>query len=255
MCWSGEASAVLATVGLGATGYALYKKTPADVCVPLGYFSLMELLQAFTYTVINQCGDTLNQVATLLGYLHITFQPFFINMISLHFVPREVQLRVRWPVYTLCFVCAIIMLLTMYPLPNVGECHWGRPLCGRPLCSVSGNWHIAWQVPLNGWNELLNFDFKPFVKNIYAPYLMMAFLVPALYGSWRLTLYQALVGPVLAKMLTNNPNEWPAIWCLLSIGILLVVVKTRLRQIMYVRSWPLWRLIGLPKKAAPPVAV
>ena len=49
MCWSGEASAVLATAGLGTTAYAAYRKEPAAIWMPLGYFSLMELLQAFTY--------------------------------------------------------------------------------------------------------------------------------------------------------------------------------------------------------------
>lgn len=50
MCWSGEASAVLAAVGLGSTLWASTKgKAPAALWMPLGYFSLMELLQAFTY--------------------------------------------------------------------------------------------------------------------------------------------------------------------------------------------------------------
>jgi hypothetical protein len=49
MCWSGEASAVLAVVGIGTTAYAAYKKEPAPLWMALGYFSSMELLQAFTY--------------------------------------------------------------------------------------------------------------------------------------------------------------------------------------------------------------
>lgn len=82
MCWSGEASAVLAVVGIGTTAYAAYKKEPAPLWMALGYFSSMELLQAFTYSVIDQCALPSNQIATLLGYLHIVFQPFFINMLS-----------------------------------------------------------------------------------------------------------------------------------------------------------------------------
>jgi hypothetical protein len=41
-------------------------------------------------------------------------------------------------------------------------------------------------------------------------------------------------------LLTDNPNEVAAIWCLLSIGILLLVVKTPLRKVMFVRKWFLW---------------
>jgi hypothetical protein len=41
-------------------------------------------------------------------------------------------------------------------------------------------------------------------------------------------------------LLTNNPNEVAAIWRLLSIGILLLVVKTPIRRFMFVKSWWLW---------------
>jgi hypothetical protein len=71
MCWSGEASAVLATVGLATTAYVAYKGEDKSLWIPLAFFSLMELLQAFTYSVIDQCSLPSNQVMTLLGYLHI----------------------------------------------------------------------------------------------------------------------------------------------------------------------------------------
>jgi len=73
MCWSGEASTALAVVGIATTAYAAYKKEPAVLWITLGYFSSMELLQAFTYTVIDDCSSPSNQIATLLGYLHIAF--------------------------------------------------------------------------------------------------------------------------------------------------------------------------------------
>ncbi len=49
MCWSGEASAVLATIGVASTAYMAVKKEKKELWVPLGYFALMELLQAVTY--------------------------------------------------------------------------------------------------------------------------------------------------------------------------------------------------------------
>jgi hypothetical protein len=52
MCWSGEASATLATIGLTSTAYIAYKGEDKALWMPLGYFALMELLQAITYTVI-----------------------------------------------------------------------------------------------------------------------------------------------------------------------------------------------------------
>jgi hypothetical protein len=236
MCWSGEASATLAAIGIGTTAFAAYRKEPMQLWICLGYFSLMEALQAYTYTVINQCGNPANQVATLLGYIHIAFQPFFINAMSLYFIPKEAARRVAPAVYICCFACTVIMWIHSYPITGIGECHIGRPLCAANLCSVSGNWHIAWNVPLNGWHEAWTFQIPHVINNLYVPYLFVGFLLPVLYGSWRLTLYHAVMGPILAKLLTSNPNEWPAVWCLLSIAILVIVVKTPIRQILYVKQ-------------------
>ena len=240
MCWSGEASAVLAVIGMGATAFAAYKKTPAPLWMTLGYFSSMELLQALTYPVIDQCSLPSNQIATLLSYLHITFQPFFINMLSMYFIPKQVREKIQWPVYAICFASAIIMLLQLYPFEWAGSCPLGRTLCAERLCSVSGEWHIAWEIPTNGILNFITVDSWASFLTVYPTYLLAAFLMPLIYGSWRITVYHFLVGPQLAMMLTSNLNEVAAIWCLLSIGILLLVVKTPIRQFMFVRSWWLW---------------
>jgi Family of unknown function (DUF5765) len=234
MCWSGEASAVLATIGLGATAYAAYKKEPMQLWVTLGYFSLMELLQAFTYSVIDECALPSNQVATLLGYLHIAFQPFFINALALYFVPKDIARKVAPWVYAFCFLSAIVMILQVYPFDWAGTCADGRTLCGPRLCSVHGEWHIAWEVPTNGIGN--SFAHTP--AHGFPTYLVAGFLLPFVYGSWRLNVYHILCGPLLARMLSENMNERPAIWCLLSIGILLVVVKTPLRKYLHVRKYP-----------------
>ena len=53
MCWSGEASAVLAAAGLTTAVYVAYKGESKELWIPLTYFALMELLQAATYVYIN----------------------------------------------------------------------------------------------------------------------------------------------------------------------------------------------------------
>lgn len=230
MCWSGEASAALATVGLGATVYAAYRKEPAVLWLSLGYFSLMEWLQAYTYSVIDQCGLPANQIATLLGYLHICFQPFFVNAVSMYFIPDEVRRPIQPFVYTACFAAALFMIAQLYPFEWAGQCDPVRPLCGTRLCSVSGSWHIAWEVPTNG---ICNG--APRIFHGFPAYTLAAFFMPLLYGSWRMTAYSYLAGPWLAQRTTSNPNEWPAVWCLFSIGLLLLVLKSPLRRFMHVR--------------------
>jgi hypothetical protein len=237
MCWSGEASTALASVGIAGAAWAAYKKEPFSLWGTLGYFAMMEALQAYTYTVINQCSLPSNQIATLLGYLHIAFQPFFINAISMHFLPKGVATKLTIPVYTLCFASAMFMMLQLYPMEWAGQCEMGRALCARQLCSVSGNWHIAWDVPTNG---IGNWMYEHHLTG-YFSYSLVAFILPLLYGSWRFTLYHFLMGPFMARMLTNNLNEAPAVWCLLSIGFLLIVIKTPVRKILYVK----WNLLTL----------
>ena len=240
MCWSGQASAVLATMGIATTVYAAWKKEPAPLWIALGYFSLMELLQAFTYSVIDECLNPTNQIATLLGYLHITFQPFFINAVTLYFIPAAVRKRIYIPVYMLCFAGSLFTLLQLYPMSWAGACDPHRPLCAERLCSVHGNWHIAWDVPTNGLgNYFVHAGFR-LLADGYPGYVLTAFLLPLLYGSWRAVLFHYLVGPYLSSLLTNNQNEWPAIWCLLSIGILMLIVKSPLRRWLHVRHWWLW---------------
>jgi len=236
MCWSGQASAVLAVAGFGTTAYAAYRREPAAIWMPLGYFSLMEMLQAFTYSVIDQCGLPSNQIATLLGYLHIAFQPFFINAVSMHFIPDRVRAQIAPAVYALCFASAVFMLLQLYPFEWAGHCDPSMPLCGTRLCSVHGNWHIAWQVPTNGMCN----GFAAGPSHGFPSYFIAGIIVPILYGSWRMTLFHLMLGPWLAALTTNNMTEWPAVWCLLSIGLLTIAVKTPIRRVLYVRQWRLW---------------
>ena len=232
MCWSGEASAALATAGFLSTGYAAYKKESRMLWLPLGYFSLMELLQAFTYSVIDQCALPSNQVATLLGYLHICFQPFFANSVALYFIDQRIAKKVAPIAYSFCLLAAVMMLIKLYPFEWASHCQPGvRPMCGEIMCAFHGNWHIAWSVPVRQ------------ISDKYSWYFMAAFLMPTLYGSWRWTFYHLMTGPVLARLTTSNLNEWPAVWCLFSIDLLIVITNTRVRNYMHVKSWFLWRLL------------
>lgn len=236
MCWSGEASTALAALGLFCTGHAIAKRKSPLLWAPLGYFSLMEALQAYTYGVINQCGLPQNEMATILGYLHICFQPFFINFISLYFINKRVAKKIAPVVYAICFACAILMIIKLYPFSWAPKCDpLTRPMCGLDICSFSGNWHIAWRMPINDLMHPFSF------------YLLAGFILPVLYGSWRFTAFHFVTGPLLAWLTTNNIHEWPAIWCLFSLDLLLVATNTRMHNLMFVRRWPGWDKLRKPR--------
>jgi len=241
MCWNGEASAIVAAIGLGSTAYAVYKREPIVLTTALGYFSLMELLQAVAYTVVDQCGTPLNESMTLLGYLHIAFQPFFINAVSLYFVAKDVQRKAAPWVYSVCFVSTLALVLNIYPFEWAGLCEkLYREMCSTRLCSYYGNVHIAWEFPMNGMFNWMKIEGHKHI-NAWMIYGIPAFILPMIYGSWKMTLYHVLMGPVPAIIITRSSQEMAAFWCLLSIMFLLIVVKTPIRRILFVDKWFWWQ--------------
>jgi hypothetical protein len=147
-----------------------------------------------------------------------------------------VRLKLQPSVYALCLVSTVVIIIQLYPFEWAGHCDPNSTLCGARMCSVRGNWHIAWEVPTNGFGNGIGGS----RMHGFPTYSIAVFLVPVLYGSWRCTLFQWLAGPLLAEQTTNNINEWPAVWCLLSIGLLTLTLKSPLRRLMYVRNWWLW---------------
>ena len=230
MCWSFTASIVFTTIGLIASLYLIYKKDDKSLWIPFIYFSLMELLQVFTYLYIDQCNLPANQLLTYLSYLHISFQPFFMNAIFMHFLPDKVRSKISGFVYTICFAASILMLIKAYPFAWAESCKAGVTLCGANLCSVSGEWHLAWMIPLKDFGLIFNYA-----------YIFSVFILPLIYGAWKVALFQTIIGPgVVALFFTTNPNELPAVWCLISIAIFMVIFIPKLRKIAYVKKWYFW---------------
>lgn len=240
MCWSGEASGLLAAAGLSTAFYIAKKGESKELWVPLTYFALMELLQAVTYVYINLCHNPNNQILTLLGYIHIAFQPFFVNMVAMYFIPESIKLKIRTTVYTVCAISSLLILIKMYPFDWAGHCVIGEEgFCGPHICSVSGVWHIAWQMPLNGLlSKPLDFVLFEFEWGLHSlAYIIAAFCMPMVYGSWRFVVFHYLMGPLISDITTNDPNEFAAVWCLFSIALCVSVIKTPLRKYLHVSNW------------------
>ncbi len=238
MCWSATAS--LAMVGLGgvATIATFRRGDPKAIWLTIGYFTVMEALQAAGYAVVDQCGSSANQSITLLSYLHIVFQPFFINAFALELVPGPVKERLRRLVFALCSLSALVMLLQLVPSTWAGLCRPEDVLCGSAWCLTSGDWHIAWDIPYNGL--LLPLEDLIGIHAGFPTYMLTAFVLPLAYGSWRFVVFHAVAGPALASLLTTNPNEMPAIWCLFSIGLLLIAISPLIRRKFETTTWWIW---------------
>lgn len=234
MCWSGEASAAIAVGGLTSAYLLKARGQPREVYLPTAYFVLMEGLQAVTYTVVDECDNATNALLTCLAIAHISFQPVFINMLGMEFIDGAVKKKIGKYVYAMCAVVAVFCLMRLLPMYDVlGRCQLGTPMCSHvQTCAYRGQWHIGWDVLLNGFNEQWRW------------YVFAAFVVPVLYGSWKWSLYHYLVGPFLASLTTTDVSERPAVWCLFSTCVIALLVNTRLRNYIHVRRWYSWRFLG-----------
>jgi hypothetical protein len=217
--------------GLGAAAtFATWRRgDPAGIWATMGYFTAMEALQAWGYAVVDQCGTPGNTSVTLLSYLHIAFQPIMINAFCLAIMGPSIPARTQQRVYALASLASLFMLARLIPADWTGTCLPGTPLCGPGYCTITGSWHIGWQVPLNDlFGQITGLG----LSGQFPDYLLASFVLPLFYGAWRFVLFHALFGPILASLLTSNPNEFPAIWCLFSIGLLLVGLSPVLRRQM-----------------------
>jgi hypothetical protein len=221
----------MVALGAGATLWTLRRGDPPAVPAAAAWFTLMEGLQVAGYAVVDQCGSPLNQSVTLLSYLHIAFQPLFINAFAMALIAGGVSAWMRTAVHIIGGASAAVMLLQLYPFEWAGSCRAGTALCGAALCTVSGDWHLAWDIPFNALIPSI-----PLLGGsvwTFPSYMIAVFIVPLAYGAWRFVLFHALLGPILASLLTGNPNEIAAIWCLFSIGLVSVGVLPPLRRLVF----------------------
>jgi hypothetical protein len=88
------------------------------------------------------------------------------------------------------------MLMQLFPCAWAGNCRPGEVLCGPSLCSVSGDWHIAWNIPYN--NLLGSFEQTLGTHFTFPTCLVTVLVVPLAYGAWHFVLLNVIAGPILA---------------------------------------------------------
>lgn len=244
MCWSGPASYTIAAVGVVATAKAIKQGDSALLWSPLLYFTAIEALQGYSYSVEGQCALPQNQIAALLAYVHIAFQPLFTCILALFFVPDDIRRLIAPTVLIIGGLTGAYMLLQIYPFDWTAPCRPGRLLCSEYLCVKRESWHIGWHLPLNDLGERLPAAVFGTQYHLNFPvYFVVMFLLPALFGAWKLAAFQLLIGPTLAWASTDSPTEMPAIWCLFSLGIVMMIVFSPLRAFLTARGWPLWQVL------------
>ncbi len=224
MCWNAPVSLALGAAGMTVAGVSAARGGSKDIAIPLAYFSLMELLQFASYGSIDQCALASNTALTTLSYVHVAFQPIFFNMLMMASVPGGVSRQMRRIAYGVSLAITALLLVKLVPAIPASLCAIGETLCGAQMCTVSGNWHLAWQVPL--------YD-APIPWDIFYYYAAGVFVLPLFYRAWLAVVVALASGPVLTYLIAQgNPNEWPAIWCFFSVALILVGMLPHSKRIM-----------------------
>ncbi|MDG4649460.1 DUF5765 domain-containing protein [Roseibacterium sp. SDUM158017] len=223
-------TATTAMLGLGAVATVVTARRgePLAISGTLGYFAVMEALQLWGYGVRDACGTPSNEAVTLLSYIHISLQPIVINAFAMAIAPRRIPARTQRRVVLVAALATALIAARLLPFESLGTCVPGTSMCSERLCLTSGEWHIAWELPLNGILAPTGRFLGGWLQ--FPEYFLAVFLLPLCYGAWRFVLFHLAVGPLVAYNLTSNPNEMPAIWCLFSIGILLIGLSPAIRH-------------------------
>ena len=82
MCFNKELSLAFSVIGTVVASWLYYQFKNFSAFIGVMYFVLMEFLQFVQYLYIDQCENEWNQFLTVLGFLHICYQPFFTHLLN-----------------------------------------------------------------------------------------------------------------------------------------------------------------------------
>ena len=252
MCFDQKSSFGFALMGLLVSAWIYTRTENVKLAGGVFFFFTMELLQGFQYFVIADnlsdklCDSTINQVLTMLGFLHICMQPYFCHVINASLTRSERYLQ-QYKVVLRLSLIAGLWLFSRFVIAHFGwssktmmvtntmdvgfpaGADTGRStewLRGEKLCTFNGKYHLAWSVPMADPSYFMpSAQIHAFM--MFAPFLAMwekrGMLIQ---GTFLL-----LTGPVMAAAITPNLMEQASIWCFFSIMqvcVMLILIRETL---------------------------
>lgn len=243
-------SFVLASTAFAVAAYEWKQFKCRQYSFGIAYWGLMEMLQCFQHVWAAEendnyamCGNTINQLLTEIGGIHVVFQPLFNCMLMMSLYRRfDIQARIQADlIYNMCLLAGIWFSLSPIMDLLVRE----EEFLATPATPESPNWdwlqegydgrlgkstpnipgysctyyaptntgHLAWVLPMHPGSYFWpGTSLHMFL--MIAPYLAMGLRIP-FFPMAAVALF--FTGPILARTLTPSANEQAAIWCLYSI--------------------------------------
>lgn len=228
MCFSGEASATFAALGLFASWWVYTRTSNIELASGIFFFFTMELLQAVQYFFLADglaspvCETTMNKILTILGFLHICLQPYYCHVINAS-LTKSCKYKDRYNVIKrLCLIGGFLLFIRYFlafipelntmDVSDYKSTEWLR---GEKLCTFKSKtmWHLGWSVPMADPSYyVMGAGIHSFL--MFAPFF-------ALYEKKGMILqgtFLFVFGPLLASMISDNLMEQASIWCFFSIA-------------------------------------
>lgn len=220
MCFGKTWSAISLTIMLISTAVCIYYKGSYLILAMLIFLASKELIQLLLYsTGLAKCKTKWNKWLTSLSWVHICFQPFFVNLFFSAFSPNAVLYKI--PII-LSFIYALFNLPVLREIGGKSK-HRCQPdynsnMCRAQTCSINGKYHLGY-----------GFDLKSADNGGFTPsgftYNLLSFAPAYIIGDWFLATLHLIVAALSYKFI-NNVGEASAVWCLNSFWIGLIGMYT-----------------------------
>ena len=197
MCFSEEMSYFNFIILILSSYYYINKPRLASALFFLG---IKDLIQGMSYTNIRNNKET--RALTALSWIHICFQPFFVNLGMSYF---DINNKIWKPLLLICLIYGFyyITKLNEFDIQNDERCNNGTDFCSK-TSSYIGKYHLGYKFNLD--------------KNYTELYILIMFL-PALFTKARYIDIGWIIFYLIFEVLFNNigMGERAAIYCFSSI--------------------------------------
>jgi len=177
--------------------------------VPMFFLACKDLLQGLLYRYIED--KNINNTLTKLSWIHICFQPLFVNMLLSNFSRKKI---IYWNViFTICTIYGLYTITNLndFDIQNNEDCiksNKRNNFCSNKTLSYIGKHHVGYRFSRD--NEVV-------FPIIYAILMVLPSLLTSSRTMGIIWLVFVIIIQTIGKYLKLGNGETGAIWCFSSI--------------------------------------
>lgn len=240
MCYGIIMSSLVALSGFITSYYLKITNATPYLYLPIGYLAIMETFQSIQYFSVTYDLYTLNTYITTISYIHICFQPLFMNMFQFGYNNKHVHIY-QLVVYPLCFMGGLGMLMRLRNI-NVlydkifdywsnkhiadSNCHCNRYVdyfeSDRTIAFIGSENHIGWNINLH------KPTYTTYGMNIHC---FLMFILPTVVEKMiTIPTIVCFLGALASQYLSDTLNVQPALWCLIHTPLMMLAIYINYRK-------------------------